>query len=213
MDLSSPISSVIPSAHGVVLAVLARTTEPLSGRSIAALTDGKVSQRRTNDVLGELAAAGVVLSEDRPPAKLYRLNRDHVAAAGVIALAGQWETLVRRIRDDLAGWSPAPVTACMFGSAARGEGGLDSDIDIFLVPGNEVRSSEPSERVWQEQVDGLAERVLVWSGNRCEVLELTASELAAAVERGDRLVGDLRKDAFGLAGVDVRTLLRRRVAG
>ena len=212
MDLSSPISSVIPSAHGAVLAVLARTTEPLSGRSIAALTDGKVSQRRTNDVLGELAAAGVVLREDRPPAKLYRLNRDHVAAAGITALAEQWDTLVRRIRDDLAGWSPAPVTACLFGSAARGEGGLDSDIDILLVPGDEVRSSEPSEPVWQELVDSLAERVRVWSGNRCEILELTASELAAAGERGDRLVGDLRQDAIGLVGVDVRTLLRRRVA-
>lgn len=212
MDLSSPISSVIPSAHGAVLAVLARTTEPLSGRSIAALTDGKVSQRRTNDVLGELAAAGVVLREDRPPAKLYRLNRDHVAAAGITALAGQWETLVRRIRDDLAGWSPAPVTACLFGSAARGEGGPDSDIDILLVPGDEVRASEPSERVWQEQVDSLSQRVRAWSGNRCEILELTASELAAAGQRGDRLVGDLRHDAIGLVGVDVRRLLRRRVA-
>jgi len=34
MDLSSPISSVIPSAQGAVLAVLARTDEPLSGRAV-----------------------------------------------------------------------------------------------------------------------------------------------------------------------------------
>ena len=76
MDLSSPISSVIPSAHGPVLAVLARTSEPLSGRRVAALTDGKVGQRRANEVLGALADAGIVLREHRPPAKLYRLNRD-----------------------------------------------------------------------------------------------------------------------------------------
>jgi hypothetical protein len=96
VDLSSPISSVIPSAHGAVLAVLARTHEPLSGRRVAALTDGRVGQRRVNDVLGELADAGIVRCERHPPAKLYVLNREHVAAAGIIALANQWEALLRR---------------------------------------------------------------------------------------------------------------------
>jgi hypothetical protein len=38
MDLTNPIQSVIPSAHGAVLNVLARTDEPLSGRRIAELT-------------------------------------------------------------------------------------------------------------------------------------------------------------------------------
>jgi hypothetical protein len=41
MDLSDPVSAVIPSAHGAVRAVLARTTEPLSGRKVAVLTDGR----------------------------------------------------------------------------------------------------------------------------------------------------------------------------
>jgi predicted nucleotidyltransferase len=185
---------------------------PLSGRAIAALTNGKVSQRRANDVLGELSTAGVVLRDDRPPAKLYHLNRDHVAAAGISALAEQWEVLLQRIRDDLAGWSPAPVTACLFGSAARGEGGPDSDIDILLVSSDKVRSQAQAERAWQEHADSLAERVRAWSGNVCEVLDLTASDLAAAVERDDRLVRDLRRDAIALAGRDVRTLLRRRAA-
>jgi len=35
MDLGSPMSSVVPSAHGPVLAVLARTHAPLTGRTIA----------------------------------------------------------------------------------------------------------------------------------------------------------------------------------
>ncbi|MGH3987730.1 MAG: nucleotidyltransferase domain-containing protein [Actinomycetes bacterium] len=212
MDLSSPISSVIPSAHGAVLAVLARTTEPLSGRRVAALTDGKVGQWRANEVLGALADAGIVLREHHPPAKLYRLNRDHVAAAGIIALTGQWETLLQRIRDELAVWSAAPVTACLFGSAARGEAGAGSDIDILLVRSDDISASEEAERAWQEQVDRLTEHVRTWSGNACEILELTAAELAVAVARDDRVVRDLLRDAIALAGQDVRSVLRRQVA-
>jgi predicted nucleotidyltransferase len=210
--MSSPISSVIPSAHGAVLAVLARTSEPLSGRRVASLTDGKVGQWRANEVLGALADAGIVLREHRPPAKLYRLNRDHVAAPGIIALAEQWATLLRRIRDEFADWSPPPVTACLFGSAARGEVGPDSDIDILLVPSDDVVASEDTERAWQEQVDQLTENVRIWSGNPCEVLELTAAELGDAVARDDRLVRDLRHDAIALTGRDIRSLLRRRAA-
>lgn len=210
MDLSSPISSVIPSAHGAILAVLARTNEPLSGRRVAALTDGRVGQWRTNEVLGELADAGIVLREHRPPAKLYRLNRGHVAAAGITALADQWGALLQRIRDEIADWSRPPVTASLFGSAARGEGGPGSDIDLLLVTSQAVTASEDTERQWQEQVDHLVQDIRTWSGNGCEVLELTATELADAVARGDRLVRDLRQDAIVVAGQDIRPLLRPR---
>lgn len=205
MDLSSPISSVIPSAHGAVLAVLARTGEPLSGRRVAALTDGRVGQRRVNDVLGELAGAGIVRREHHPPAKLYVLNREHVAAEGIIALASQWESLLHRIREELAGWQPPPLSACLFGSAARGQAGPDSDLDILLVPVPDRGRPEPQ---WQEQVDRLTELIRAWSGNACDVLELSTDDLAAAVARNDRLPRDLRADAIALGGRDIRSLLR-----
>lgn len=217
MDLSSPISSVIPSAHGAVLAVLARTTEPLSGRRVAALTDGRVGQWRTNEVLGALSESGIVLREERPPAKLYRLNRDHVAAAGIVALAQQWDTLLQRIREELAGWLPPPEAACLFGSAARGEAADASDLDILLVPARWVASADAEAHdpavvdLWQCQVDQLVEHVRSWAGNSCEVLELTIDELSDAVARDDRLVADLKRDAISLAGADIRALLRRDI--
>jgi predicted nucleotidyltransferase len=210
MDLSSPISSVIPSAHGVVLVVLARTTEPLSGRKVAELTNGKVSQKQANNVLGELSEAGVVLRESRPPAKLYRLNRDHVAADGILALTEIWGRLVQRIRDEISLWGIPALSACLFGSAARGEASTGSDIDVLLVRRGDGSSSEEGEQQWQDQVDRLTERVTTWSGNPCEVLELTPSELQAATLRDDRLARDLRRDAILLVGVDVRDLLRQQ---
>ena len=205
MNLSSPIRSVIPSAHGPVLAVLARTAEPLSGRRVAALTDGRVGQRRVNDVLGELVDAGIVRCQRHPPAKLYVLNRDHVAAEGIIALSSQWEALLRRIRDEIVGWQVPPISACLFGSAARGDASDDSDLDILLVPGFD---DDRLTTVWQEQVDRLTELVWAWSGNACEVLELSVEELAATADRNDRLAHNLRADAITLGGRDVRSLLR-----
>ncbi|UMG91402.1 nucleotidyltransferase domain-containing protein [Nocardioides sp. TF02-7] len=210
MDLSDPMRAVIPSAHGAVLAVLARTAEPLSGRKVAELVNGKVGQSRVNAVLGELADAGVVLRESRPPAKFYRLNREHVAAPGVLALANMWGLLVERIRDDFREWAHPPLAACLFGSAARGDAGPDSDIDVLVVRRATDDDKEPQD-AWHGQVDALMSKVAAWSGNHCEVLELTLDELEAAAVRKDRLASDLYADAINLFGPDVRTLLRKAV--
>jgi predicted nucleotidyltransferase len=164
-----------------------------------------------NQVLRKLAASGIVLLESRPPSNLYRLNHDHVAAEGIAALARMWTTLVRRIRAELDGWSTPPEAAWLFGSAARGEATAHSDIDILLVVADGELETEGIAEVWERQTEALAEHIKVWSGNVCEMFEMTRSELADAVERDDRLIHDLRGQAISLAGHDPRALLRRRV--
>ena len=206
MDLSSPISSVIPSAHGAVLAVLASAGESLSGRRVAALTNGRFGQWRVNEVLGQLAEAGVVLREVRPPAKLYRLNREHVAAAGIEALAGQRDALLSRIRDELATWAVPAAAVWVFGSAARGDGDATSDIDLLFVRPDAVASDDPT---WLHQIDTVSEHVGRWSGNSCEPLELSRAELALMVSRNEPLVDDLRGEALTLSGGSPRAALRK----
>jgi predicted nucleotidyltransferase len=211
MDLTNPMQSVIPSAQGAVLNVLARTDEPLSGHRVAELTRPRFSQTRVNAILQKLADSGIVLRESRPPSNLYRLNKTHVAAEGILALAGMWITLLSRIRAELANWSVPPESAWLFGSAARRDAKADSDIDILVIaPAGALRDEETS-TLWQRQTDTLVENVRAWTGNACEVLEMDATELEAAVERGDRLVSDLRDQAIVLAGDDARSLLRRKV--
>jgi predicted nucleotidyltransferase len=210
MDLANPMQSVMPSAHGAVLAVLARTDLPLSGRRIAELTQPRFSQRRVNDVLRHLADSGIVLCEKRPPSNFYRLNHDHVAAEGILLLAGMSATLAARIRAELENWSIRPQAAWLFGSAARGEGTEQSDIDIFLVlPASDLDSAAVD--IWERQTQALTEKIMAWSGNRCEVVEMEAAELSAAVDRNDLLVRDLREQAVTLAGRDPRDLLRKEL--
>lgn len=121
-----------------------------------------------------------------------------------------WATLLDRIRADLGAWPLRPEAAWLFGSAARGEAHAESDIDILLVrpPSAAGGRTEESRTAWQLKTQTLAENVRAWSGNACEILELDTVELAAAVERNDRLVRDLREQAVVLTGEDQRKLLR-----
>lgn len=203
MDLRNPIRSVIPSAHGNVLTILARTDQPLSGRGVAALTDGQLSPKGVNLALRALVAAGVVLVDDHPPAKLYRLNRRHLAADAVIALAELRPRLIEAMRAALASWDRPPAGAWLFGSAARGEGDADSDLDVVIVRNNDVDAEDPQ---WTAQVDGFTDDVRAWSGNRCAVVEYSDHEFTELMASDERLARDLRTEGVALTG---RHLARR----
>lgn len=205
MDLSNPIRSVIPSAQGDVLAVLARTQQPLTGRRVAALTDGRVSQKGVNLALRALVNAGLVIAEHHPPAKLYRLNRRHLAANSIEALASLRETLIDAMRGHLDTWRFPAWGAWLFGSAARGDGDDDSDIDVLIVRPLGVDDAHPD---WLDQIEHFIADVTAWSGNRCQVVEYDVAEFKALLSRNDRLARDLR--AYGVALTSRR--LPRRVA-
>lgn len=220
MDLMNPVQSVAPGAHAAVLGVLVRTDTPLSGSRIAALTRPAFTARRVNQVLGDLFEAGLVTRQSAPPSYQYQLNRDHVAAEGLIALDAMWATLMARMKADISSWDVPPVAAWLFGSAARGEASVNSDIDVLLVvpgggPTAEVLGglSTVQEEAWERQTRTFADKVRAWSGNACELLELSAAELAAAADRDDRLVRELRSDAVVLAGRPPRSMLRAAAAG
>ena len=166
------------------------------------------SQSRVNRVLGELARDGIADVDDRPPARYYRLNREHVAAPGILALATMWQTLIDRIQTSLTKWPEQPVATWLFGSAARAEADATSDVDILVVR----QDHQSVDEAWQQQLDDLADQVRRWSGNACELLVLTESELQVAVHRGDRLIDELRRDAIHLAGAQPHALLGRRAS-
>jgi len=197
MDLSHPIDSVIPSAHGAVLAVLARTDLPLSGRRTAELVGGRVAQSRVNTILKLLAEAGVVLVEEQPPAKLYRLNRQHVAAEAIVALAGLRDELLSRMRLHLGAWPVPPVAAWLFGSAARGDGSPHSDIDILVIRPDHVDADRAD---WTRQLDSFSAEV---TGNKCTVIDYSETALSELASAGERLISEVRRDGLRLAGAPI----------
>lgn len=207
MNLSQPLATVSPGLHGRVLAVLARTDKPLTGRTVASLAQPHTSLRGVQVTLDDLVANGVVSRERVGRAYLYTLNLDHLAAAPILALANMRTDLLERTSAEISAWDPVPDAVWLFGSVARGEVDTDGDVDLLVVRPDTVDQDLP---VWLEQVDALSGQITRWTGNGCEVLEFSSSELAAAVVRDERLVADLRRDAVPLAGAQPRTLLRKK---
>ena len=197
MDVSNPIADVVPSAHGPVLAVLASTSTPLTGRAIAELTHPRVSQPRVARILAELVDAGLV---DRTPAgaaSLFALNRDHVAAAAVEALASLRQQLWSRVAEHAGGWPNPPEGVVIFGCAAGGDGGATSDIDLLVIRPADVDTDDAD---WDGNVTDLAARVTRWSGNPCEILDRSGEELQAMAAAGERLLREIRRDGRAIVG-------------
>ncbi|MDX2972870.1 nucleotidyltransferase domain-containing protein [Kribbella solani] len=207
MQFPEPISTVVPGLHGRILGVLARTDRPLTGRAVAGLLRTPASPSGVQKVLDDLLSNGLVHAEPAGRARLYTLNRDHVAYQAIDQLTRLRELLLERIRTAADSWVLPAKAIWLFGSTARGQGGPDSDLDLLIVRPDEVDEADPR---WLEQVESLSAQASRWSGNSCEVVEYGAQELRDLIERGERLVGELRRDAVPIAGRTPRQTLTRK---
>ena len=189
---------------GAVLHVLAGTNGRLTGRRVARLAQ-EGTQQGILKALNRLCEEGIVKREDAGNAILFSLNRRHLAAAPIEQLVNLRGELLNRLAGEFAAWHVQPVHASLFGSAARGDGSVASDIDIFVVRPARVKAEDP---VWRGQVEGLAARLEDWTGNRASIADVSEADLPELRRRRPAIVSDLEADALRLAGPDVATLLR-----
>jgi predicted nucleotidyltransferase len=203
MDVAHPYKSVSPTLDGDVLRVLARTTGVLTGREVAALT-GRRSHSGVLGALNRLTEHGLVDRVEMNRAYLFTLNREHLAAPAVELLMEMRAELLRRIRGVLDSWEIAPANVSMFGSAARGDGGTASDIDLLVIRPGGV---DDDNTTWRTQLADLKDQIRRWTGNYAQIVELADEEFDQL--RGDdrAIVAALRSDALVLHGSDISTIL------
>jgi predicted nucleotidyltransferase len=222
MDLSDPTRAVTSSLDGPVLAALAAAGRPLTVGQVAkeAARGSEIGIRRT---LARLVEQGIVRAETMGRNQVHELNRDHVAAAVAEALAGLRNELWSRMRAELDGWRPRPLYACVFGSAARGDGDESSDIDLLLVhpplPGERKPQrtvvdalGEDAAESWERQVDGLRERVHRWTGNQLQIVDLAYHEWHSPARSHEPLLTEVRRDGIELVRSGLLTAPRGTVA-
>jgi predicted nucleotidyltransferase len=223
VDLSDPTRAVVPTLDGAVLAVLAAAGKPLTVGQVAqqAARGSEIGVRRS---LARLVEQGIVRATLVGRNQVHELNRDHVAAPVATLLAGLRLELWKRFREELSSWRPKPLYACVFGSAARGDGDVRSDIDVLLVHppfpgerkparlspnlrsqiadalGGALLSSTEVESVplWESQVDRLRDLVERWTGNSLQVVDLSFFEWRHPPKQHRALLGEVTRDGIEL---------------
>ena len=227
MDLTDPTRALTPTLDGPVLSVLARAGHPLTVGEITqqAARGSEIGIRRS---VARLVHQGLVTATQMGRNQVHELNRDHVAAPAAALFADLRLDLWKRLRETLAEWREKPVYACVFGSAARGDGGPDSDIDLLLVhrpfPGDEkpevnaplwvklvgalatAGSSpqpprSPNEKAWQAAVDAIHGSVRRWTGNPLHAVEMSAWQWVNLPSSDAVLHAEIRRHSIVVAGV------------
>jgi predicted nucleotidyltransferase len=192
---------------------------------VAALTPrgSEIGVRRS---LARLVEQGIVRATEMGRNRVHELNREHVAAPIAEALAGLRLALWKRFRSTLGAWNPKPTYGCVFGSAARGDGDVRSDIDLLLVRAPVAGETDPrrgspslagvvagsvSEVIavqltsrqaskWARQVEQMHELVPAWTGNPLQVVEMSTFEWADHCRRRTPLFSEIDRDAIQVAG-------------
>ena len=219
MDISDPTRAVTPTLDGPVLAALAVAGHPMTAGEIAQHTirGSEIGVRRC---LARLVDEGIVKASELGRNRVHELNREHLAAEVAEILAGLRPALFDRIRSELGRWKPKPHLAIVFGSLARRDGDVHSDIDVLLVhipfpgdpkPPKQGRMRDSLAQMWAEpppgsisdakkwsgQIDKLKNSIYLWTGNPAHVIDLSWAEWLAHKD-DDGVFGDIRRD-----GIDV----------
>ena len=173
MDFRHPLAVVTPTLDGDVLSVLARADEEFSGRRLHELV-ARGSENGIRRAAERLVDQGVVSSRPAGRANLYRLNRAHLAAPHIEGLAHLRRQLLEQVREVVSAWGMPPAVVMVFGSVARGEAGILSDVDLLVI-----RPAQVSEDLdgWREQLNLLEKVVSEWTGNDARVLEYGEADL------------------------------------
>jgi predicted nucleotidyltransferase len=196
VDIARPLNVITPTVDGDVLAVLAGASAWFTGRQVHQIV-GRHSERGVRNALHRLSGQGIVLQERVGSAGRYALNRSHLAAAHIEALAGLRAELLRRIISQLDSWAAPPEFATLFGSAARGDMRADSDIDLCIVRPDSVDADD--ER-WVGELGQLSDDVAGWTGNDARILELSASEVRAGLQANEPVLSEIESEGVVLHG-------------
>lgn len=153
--------------------------------------------------LRDLTEGGLVVRRPAGRAYLYSFNvRNYLAGevGHLLEAERNWpQALAAEVRDAAGARAE---TVVLFGSRARGEAGMRSDIDLLIV----IRSHSDPEAV-KERLNSQRLRLEERYGHALSFLVMTRSGLRDKVREGDRLALDIVAQGQVLAGKPLSELM------
>ena len=208
MNLSEPLDGLTTAVEAAVLRVLARSDAGFSGRQVHSMA-GVGSTSSVHRALGSLVRVGLVTSEARPPAIIYRMNREHVlwpaVESGLAARTRVFDSIRHFCEHDLP--AELGLTVVVYGSVARRESTLESDVDLFVVFPDGIDEDGRADVSYQ-----LASHVHRVTGNEAQVYSIDRGELAQRLAENDPLVANVLADGILLHGPQIVPPAKARVA-
>ena len=197
MNVAHPCADVVPGPRGQLLATLAQLETAVTVRALA--RHAGISPQTALDLVHDLSDAGLTVAEPAGRALMVSLNRDHLACEPIIQLVALRQRLVDRLTAELGTWREL-AGAWLFGSAARGDGGRSSDIDLLLVAAltGRLDGYQWRDAAWMEATADLRQQVRRWTGNDAHLVEHTAQTLARLIKRRNPLIAVLRTEGIAL---------------
>ncbi|HEU0040942.1 MAG TPA: nucleotidyltransferase domain-containing protein [Jiangellaceae bacterium] len=186
MLFSEPFGGVIPGARGAVLWALLRTDSPLTGRQVHALVSDHYSLWTVQEALKALSQLGLIKTQTIGRAGVHTVNEDHFALAPLRALLDPIAALTDTVRDSVG---DQVETVILFGSIARGEAHIESDVDLAVIA--------PAD--WGGRTE-LEDAVRTHLGNDCDVLIFTHDDFTRLAAADEPVVRDILADGFALIG-------------
>jgi DNA-binding transcriptional ArsR family regulator len=172
-----------------VLAALLGTSGELNLRTIARVAGVSIAQ--VSRVLPGLVDLGILERREVPPSSLFRLVPEHVATRALLELADARNAVLTEMGRAASRIRPVPVSVIAFGSFARGDSELDSDIDVIIVRPSDT---DPDDDRWTETIERWRTGVSRVAGNTVQILDVGATEIAAKLSGGAQLWLDVHRD-------------------
>jgi predicted nucleotidyltransferase len=141
-----------------------------------------------------------------PPSSLFRLVPEHVATRALLELADSRGVVMTEMGRAASKIRPAPVSMIAFGSFARGDGDVDSDIDVMIVRPTGIDADDDR---WTQTIERWRTIVSRIAGNTVEILDLEADAVAAKLSGGTRLWRDIHRDGQVVFGQRLDALADR----
>ncbi|WP_144713132.1 nucleotidyltransferase domain-containing protein [Curtobacterium pusillum] len=197
MQLTQPLATLVGPTQANALRVLSRTDAGMTGRQVSRVA-GAAQHTGIKRALDKLEQVGLVQVERGLQHSSYRVNREHLLWPAVELSLRAGDELERRIAAFVEDADAGVLSVSIFGSLARGTATESSDVDLLVVFADGVDT---------EVVVRLGDLVRRWTGNECQVFDVTRADLRRFVAEGDPLVGSWRDEARTVFGPDVRSLL------